>query len=481
MRRPTALRTATPLHLDRPRMMRHGMDLTLQPRPPDLGAIARLWPGDPDWTNPGDGVAVSAAMIGGSIATSGAYLDPALGLVTPEGVLYNYASIPHDAALNVQDWCAVFQVTMNDYTPAATRVFGGKWAGNGGRSFDCYLATTGRVQVGWSADGTTGTYDEACATSLPTANGAEVYVAIGMDVDDGAGGHAYQVWLSSDGSSWSQLGSTRTHAGVASIFPGTAALSIAAIESGGFGTQGGSTARAWFYAGCGINAAGPTGTKLVEIDFRRTRGNQFTCATGQTVTVHNSYNPQQSSAGSRPTFRAANTKLGGRSGLDFDGGDVLAAISAVSIPQPCTVVSVHAYDVLTSTPRAVVGLSDTSAGRYHGANWVTGAPVYFASMGTNLTGGLPVVNVPTLQLSYLNTTASEILAQGAQQAAGGIGSAAINQLVVGAGRAAGPTYSWYLDGHVGWVEWFANDPRTHPAWPVYVQWLRNYFAAPLTV
>jgi hypothetical protein len=145
------------------------------------------------------------------------------------GVVGSYASTPDSAAVSITgDIDLRAKVAMDDWTPAAIQSLIGKWLESGDqRSFALRVGTDGRPRLIWSTDGTGAATVEMIATAAPSiADGETLWVRATLDVDDGAGNRVAKFYTSTDGAAWTQLGSTVTTAGTASIFDGTAVLHI---------------------------------------------------------------------------------------------------------------------------------------------------------------------------------------------------------------------------------------------------------------
>jgi hypothetical protein len=125
------------------------------------------------------------------------------------------------------------------------------------RSWRLIVTTGGLLRLGWSADGTTElTLDSSVATGL--ADGSIKWVRVTLDVDNGASGRDAKFYLSDDGTTWTQLGTTATSAGVTSIYSSTAQVEVGA-NGGGFSTLTGKIFRAQIFNGI-------DGTKVLDVD-----------------------------------------------------------------------------------------------------------------------------------------------------------------------------------------------------------------------
>lgn len=144
-----------------------------------------------------------------------------------------YASTPDAAALDiVGDIDVRAHVVLEDWTPAGNSALVGKWTPSGNqRSYLLEVTTSGLLRFAWSNDGTATL--QADSTVAPTvSDGDDLWVRATLDVDNGAAGRTVTFYTSTDGSSWAQLGSPVTTAGVTSIFASTAVLEVGSHSVG---------------------------------------------------------------------------------------------------------------------------------------------------------------------------------------------------------------------------------------------------------
>jgi hypothetical protein len=198
------------------------------------------------------------------------------------GVAGAYWSTPDVAALDITgDIDLRAQMSLNDWTPAAINRLVTKWQGGSTFSYAIYVQLDGKLVLQWSPDGTIPSI--LTATSSVTtglADGATKWVRGTLDVDDGAGNRVANFYLSDDGTTWTQLGTTITTAGATSIFASTSQLEIGAGNSG-FSQASGRVLRAQVFNGI-------AGTKVFDADFTRQLqfASSFTENTGKVVTTN---------------------------------------------------------------------------------------------------------------------------------------------------------------------------------------------------
>jgi hypothetical protein len=150
------------------------------------------------------------------------------------GASGNYMSVADNPPLDITtDLDLQVQVALDDWTPAANSALLYKWD-NAGSSAAYGLrvnATTGRLILLWTENGST--VKSAQSTVSPTVtDGSTLWVRATLDVDNGASGNDVKFFTSSDGTTWTQLGTTVTTAGVTSIYSGTGQVEIGGFAGG---------------------------------------------------------------------------------------------------------------------------------------------------------------------------------------------------------------------------------------------------------
>lgn len=219
------------------------------------------------------------------------------GYITLPTVTGNYVSTPHYAGLNVTDMTVIVRLRpTTDWTTSQTgrtiisKTVAGSgswlWRFQGGPVFPIFS---------WSADGTN--FNSASpALVYPFAATDQKYLAITIDVDNGAAGRDIRFFYSDDMVTWTPHGTVITQAGITSIFNGTAPLEI-----------GRSTVATTPFTGNfsfvsirnGIGAAGvPGGTEVFRYDAATDisptispTATSFIAYTGQTMTVNRAGSP----------------------------------------------------------------------------------------------------------------------------------------------------------------------------------------------
>ena len=173
-------------------------------------------------------------LVGGAarpLLTGGAYIDGTNGLVL-SGLSGNYASTLDSAALSITgDIDIKVKLTLPDWTPSSSTFVVSKWSG-AERSYYFQVTNSGQLRLSVSADGSGTSINGISTVATGLSDGATKWVRGTMDADDGSGNRLYKFYLSDDGTTWSQLGTTVTTAGTTSIYDSTSNLEIGSFNAG---------------------------------------------------------------------------------------------------------------------------------------------------------------------------------------------------------------------------------------------------------
>jgi len=250
------------------------------------------------------------------------------------GIASNYASAPDASALDVTgDIDLRCKVALDDWTPSTDNLLIGKWSTSNQSYYLAVGATTGILSLRWTTDGSTA--NTASSSVAPTvADGATLWVRATLDVDNGASGNTTTFFTSTDGLTWTQLGTTVVTAGVTSIFSGTGVLEI--------GTRLAGTslpARGKFFRAQVLNGIGGTVAFDANFESSITSLNQTTftesSTNGATVTINRSGSTYRSAGvidagylypGATNTFSNSTTNF-----LDFTATESFTLFSAVRL------------------------------------------------------------------------------------------------------------------------------------------------------
>jgi hypothetical protein len=171
------------------------------------------------------------------------------------------------------------QLAMDDYTPAANSRLIGNLQSGGLTGYGLDILPSGVLSLSWG-DGITSNFkDSTVATGI--TDGTIRWVRATLDVNNGAAGNDVKFFTSTDGLTWTQLGTTVTTALTTSI-----AASSNEMWIGRRSVSNDRGAEAAFYRAQILN--GIDGTKVLDVDtsvIGSGSATSFTALTGQTVTI----------------------------------------------------------------------------------------------------------------------------------------------------------------------------------------------------
>jgi hypothetical protein len=175
-----------------------------------------------------------------------------------------------------------------------------KWSNTAGnRSYRFTATTAGGMTLFWSEDGLTAISQTSVSqTQFPV--GTVGWFRVTLDVDNGASGHDVKFFLSDDGVTWTQLGSTITTAGTTSIYSGNESVRVGRSGAGATSAPG-KYYRAQIFDG--IEESG--GTKVLDVDTSVITGGNtttFSALTGQTITIDRASSGRKSTAVVSPVW-----------------------------------------------------------------------------------------------------------------------------------------------------------------------------------
>jgi len=214
------------------------------------------------------------------------------------GVTNNNLSVPDAAALDITgDIDLRWYGALDDWTPSSAQALISKRTSSN-HSYELYVDTNGTLAFTWSTDGTTGIFKNS-TSATGVADGSAKWVRVILDVDNGSTQNEVKFYTSDNGTSWTQLGTTVTTAGVTSIFSGTAEVCIGARSTTSANEiMAGKHYRAQIFNGI-------DGTKVLDVDtsvINNGSATSFTAVTGQTVTINRSTSGRKTVAVTQPTW-----------------------------------------------------------------------------------------------------------------------------------------------------------------------------------
>lgn len=154
------------------------------------------------------------------------------GLYLP-GVSGNYASTPDTADLDITgDLDLRARIQFEDYNTGSNMSLVAKWDFGGDRSYDLRLNSGGVLRLEWSTDGAATSGQNGGTITGVATNGAAIWVRATLDADDG-GVAVVRFYTSTDGVTWTQLGSDNAQASTVAIYSGAALLTVGARTNNG--------------------------------------------------------------------------------------------------------------------------------------------------------------------------------------------------------------------------------------------------------
>lgn len=155
-------------------------------------------------------------------------------------------------------------VNLNGGTFSAAFSVVSKYGGAGQRSWRFEVTTGNNLFLDHTADGTTQITRSSSVALSGTQLTDDIWIRVTLDVNNGSGGNEAKFYTSTDGSNWTQLGTTSTIASTTSVFDSTTSLQfmgrggspISSIgkdvrfyEAQVFGSLDGTNLMAWIDAG----------------------------------------------------------------------------------------------------------------------------------------------------------------------------------------------------------------------------------------
>ena len=255
-------------------------------------------------TNGGTAGSLLPTTVGSSLAADSndpKFLDhTGTNYVNLPGTDSNLLTVPAASALDITgDIDIRGKVALDDWTPGNINVILAKNQFNAEvNSYSLAINTDGTVRLNWyNSVGTSFLYNSTVATGL--ADGSVKWVRATLDVDNGASGHDVKFFLSDNGTTWTQLGTTQTTAGVTDIRVSTQLIGIGNRPNQATFPFSGKIYNVQLFAS--INDT----DKRLDVDtsvITTGAATSFTAVTGQTVTINRSTSGRKTVAVTQPTW-----------------------------------------------------------------------------------------------------------------------------------------------------------------------------------
>jgi hypothetical protein len=120
-------------------------------------------------------------------------------------------------------------VSLDSWTATGEQVLVSKYGSSGNRTFRFHVSSFAgnKPQIEWSPDGTTLLSAVPSTFTIP-ADGTRKWLRVTLDVDNGASGRTIRFYDSTDGVTWTQIGTDVVQAGVTSLYNSTIEWQVAA-------------------------------------------------------------------------------------------------------------------------------------------------------------------------------------------------------------------------------------------------------------
>lgn len=195
----------------------HSIRWSVSPASPYLDVVDADGPGDPVFAEAprysSDGTTLAVPLASSTVDFAGSQT-----LTAP------------DAAYVGADLDVRVLVAMDDWTPAGESIVAAHYVNTGNQrrwAFGLQSGSTGRLTVYYSTDGSSNTQVTSSAATGFT-DGAARWIRVTIDVDNGAAGRDIKFWTSTDGVTWTQLGTTTTTATAITLFDSSALFQLGA-------------------------------------------------------------------------------------------------------------------------------------------------------------------------------------------------------------------------------------------------------------
>jgi hypothetical protein len=397
------------------------------------------------------------------------HLDGANGMYVPYK-LTHAGRLPHDAAYNVTDVDIRVLLKLDDWTPASVaRGIVEKRISNDvttDLAWEVAIRTDGTLQFVY-VDSVGPTVTSMVSTAAVGAtDGTAKWLRFVFDANNGASGRDAKFYTSDDGSSWTQLGSTVTVAGVGSITTNTSPFSfgVAGVSKDAFGIGG--------YFQRAILLDGIDGTEILDIDFTGQTADvaSFEEEYGATVYVESNADLYQATGNKQPIYKSAVAALNDRPAWLGDGSNDYIGTSTLSssVAQAYSMVIVLTGMASGKAPFHARSANTGWSFYWNGADgrWWSFAGSVLATTATN------TADSGSHLLTFVaNGASSKMYEDGSLLVTGAAGSAtsdAFGLFDIGA-------VNFPFGGHIAFAGLYAGDITADPEWAAFKSWAAGLY------
>lgn len=246
-------------------------------------------------------------------------------------IVKDYVSTPSTATLNILgDISIAVKIAPDTFPSAYNSTIIGKTDGGAVRSYEFAIIGNNLRLLWQDAIGNIELVSSPIALPAIMSAGDTKWLAVTLDVDNGAAGKDIRFWYGDDGVTWTQLGTTITAGGVTNIVTSTNVVAVGASVPGGYNQDGkifqaqirngigpggavlGGTLVADFNAGKFLSGSSTTYTDNVGTNggvwtiTRNTAGRKAALVKGKSILLFGTDDYMMLSAGSKPGFGPTN-------------------------------------------------------------------------------------------------------------------------------------------------------------------------------
>lgn len=231
------------------------------------------------------------------------------------------------------------KLNLNGSAFSAQGAIASKFGVAGNRTWRLEMLTAGKMYFETSADGTTLIGHTSTAALSGSQLTSDIWVRATIDVDNGTGGHDVIFYTSTNGSTWTQLGSTVTTAGTTSLYNSTSTTQFIGRGTSSMAQQDHAIKFFEFEVYGSLDGT----SRVIDVDvgamFNRSNvtSNTFVDDVGNTVTV--AYNDNGSLVGA-PRFAMFNCSVSGAQ-ISYSTDPTRYAKQSIGYPKACIISYSH--------------------------------------------------------------------------------------------------------------------------------------------